>query len=108
MEITERDLLIEIRQQNKDILERLKTGEGMFKALDVRLDGHHDRISATEHRLRDLDGGDGWPSWVDLQKAHLRQRTLVWAAGIIWGTITAGAVALTSWLGLFSWHPPKP
>lgn len=87
---------------------RLDDGDEKFDLLTGALEKLADRVAENEHRLKDLDGGNGWPSFVDLQKRHLRDSTLLWAMGGVWATMTAGVLALGAWLALPFWHTPKP
>jgi hypothetical protein len=103
MDYTDREILVRIATQTEAILERLNKGDTMMGDHDRHLIQHDNQITALHNRVCDLDGGDGWPSFVDLQKAHLRHKTLSAAAVALWTGFLACAMALAAWLGF--WHP---
>jgi hypothetical protein len=105
MEYSDRELLVRILTQAEAIYERLNRGDSVMSDHDKRLDTHDKEIGALQHRIRDLDGGDGWPSWVEIQKAHLRQRTLFSAAMALWTAVLAAGAGVAGWFG-FLHHKP--
>jgi hypothetical protein len=82
----------------------LKTMSERMKAGDIKMGQHDERLSRVEGRIKDLDGGNGWPSWVDVQKAHLKGRWVEWAARLFFGALIAVLTLLGTWAAAPIWH----
>ena len=107
MDYTDRELLVRIATQTEAILERLHRGDAVLADYGMQLAAHDRRITSLQERIRDFDGGDGWPSWVTIQKEYLRNNTIRGLAVVAFGSLTAALTALGAWLTAPFWHGPK-
>jgi len=88
----------------KTILDRLHSGDEILKEHDKRIDKVEDRLAAVEHRQKDFAGDDKWPSWADIQRAHLNRGALVTGGKILWACVSAIIGAIAAVVGLPFWH----